>query len=163
MNMKRRPNHNNNGGNNGGGRHYNNRNRRFSRNSNSAGGQDDSANVSRIRRNATAQREKYVNMARDAMSSGDRVQAEYYLQHAEHHFRVLSSLPPEEPRYNRYQQQPQDGQSSPDNASTQNESADLSHDAPEEVIVNTAGTALPSFITGVRDDNREPARVADQE
>ena len=88
--------------------------------------------------------------------------AENYLQHAEHYFRVLSSLPPEEPRYSRPQNQ-QDGQQSQDNTSTHNDTNDMANEAPEEVIVNTSATALPSFITGVRDDNREPARVADQE
>jgi hypothetical protein len=35
--------------------------------------------------------EKYVQLARDAQSSGDRVQAESYLQHAEHYFRIVSA------------------------------------------------------------------------
>jgi len=33
--------------------------------------------------------EKYVQLARDAQSSGDRVKAENYLQHAEHYFRIM--------------------------------------------------------------------------
>ena len=35
--------------------------------------------------------EKYVQLARDAQSSGDRVQAENYLQHAEHYYRIVSA------------------------------------------------------------------------
>ncbi len=35
--------------------------------------------------------EKYQNLARDALSSGDYVGAENYLQHAEHYFRVLAA------------------------------------------------------------------------
>jgi hypothetical protein len=35
--------------------------------------------------------EKYAQLARDELSSGDRVQAENYLQHAEHYFRIMQS------------------------------------------------------------------------
>ncbi|HEU0044188.1 DUF4167 domain-containing protein [Sphingomonas sp.] len=45
---------------------------------------------SRARGNATQLHEKYKNMAADAQRSGDRVATEYYLQHADHYFRVLS-------------------------------------------------------------------------
>src|SRR3546814_7881165 len=34
--------------------------------------------------------EKYKNLARDAQTQGDRVTAEYYLQFADHYFRVLN-------------------------------------------------------------------------
>jgi len=43
----------------------------------------------RQRGNAAQLLEKYKNMARDAQLGGDRVQAEYYLQYADHYFRVL--------------------------------------------------------------------------
>jgi len=41
--------------------------------------------------------EKYQQLARDAGSSGDRVLAENYLQHAEHYFRVLRAMQPQRP------------------------------------------------------------------
>jgi hypothetical protein len=44
----------------------------------------------RQRGNAAQLLEKYKSMARDAQLSGDRVQTEYYLQFADHYFRVLS-------------------------------------------------------------------------
>lgn len=44
----------------------------------------------KIRGNASQLFEKYQALARDATTSGDRVAAENYLQHAEHYFRVLS-------------------------------------------------------------------------
>lgn len=44
----------------------------------------------RIRGTAAQINEKYLTMARDASSSGDRVLAESYLQHAEHYFRILN-------------------------------------------------------------------------
>jgi hypothetical protein len=45
---------------------------------------------SRARGNASQLLEKYKNMAADAQRSGDRVTTEYYLQFADHYFRVLS-------------------------------------------------------------------------
>ncbi|MET0182959.1 MAG: DUF4167 domain-containing protein, partial [Caulobacterales bacterium] len=41
--------------------------------------------------------EKYMQLARDATSAGDRVQAENYLQHAEHYYRVLRAMQPVAP------------------------------------------------------------------
>jgi hypothetical protein len=43
----------------------------------------------RQRGNAAQLLEKYKNMARDAQLAGDRVQSEYYLQYADHYFRIL--------------------------------------------------------------------------
>lgn len=36
--------------------------------------------------------EKYLQMGRDATSSGDRVMAESYFQYAEHYFRILNAM-----------------------------------------------------------------------
>jgi hypothetical protein len=44
----------------------------------------------RARGNAAQLLEKYKNLARDAQMSGDRVNTEYYLQFADHYFRVLN-------------------------------------------------------------------------
>jgi hypothetical protein len=43
----------------------------------------------KIRGTAAHVYEKYLQLARDANSAGDRVQAENYLQHAEHYYRIL--------------------------------------------------------------------------
>ncbi|CAN5136546.1 hypothetical protein BH10PSE13_BH10PSE13_25290 [soil metagenome] len=55
-------------------------------------GNGDSGNRidNRARGNATQLLEKYRNMARDAQLAGDRVNMEYYLQFADHYFRVLA-------------------------------------------------------------------------
>ena len=45
---------------------------------------------SRARGNASQLLEKYKNLAADAQRQGDRVNTEYYLQFADHYFRVLS-------------------------------------------------------------------------
>ena len=45
----------------------------------------------KIRGTAHHVAEKYLQLARDAQSSGDPVMAESYLQHAEHYFRLIAS------------------------------------------------------------------------
>jgi hypothetical protein len=49
----------------------------------------------KVRGNAQHVFEKYQQLARDATSSGDRVLAENYLQHAEHYFRLLRAIQPQ--------------------------------------------------------------------
>jgi hypothetical protein len=77
------------GRNNGGGNNNNNNNRKgpnpLSRNYESNG-----PDV-KIRGSAQQIAEKYAALARDAMSSGDRVMAENYLQHAEHYNRIIAA------------------------------------------------------------------------
>lgn len=45
----------------------------------------------KVRGTAAHIAEKYLQLARDAQSSGDSVMAENYLQHAEHYFRIISA------------------------------------------------------------------------
>ena len=52
----------------------------------------------KIRGSASHVYEKYLQLARDANSAGDRVAAENYLQHAEHYWRIMAlSQPPQQP------------------------------------------------------------------
>ena len=57
---------------------------------NGRGGDSGNRIDNRARGNATQLLEKYKNLARDAQTQGDRVNAEYYLQFADHYFRVLA-------------------------------------------------------------------------
>jgi hypothetical protein len=94
MNMKRMRgrNHRNSGGGGGSGgggspRNYNgniplNRNHVF----------DSNGPDLRIRGTAQQLFEKYLQLGRDATSSGDRVMAESYFQHAEHYFRIVNAI-----------------------------------------------------------------------
>jgi hypothetical protein len=52
------------------------------------------SNGPEIRIRGTAQQlfEKYLQLGRDATSSGDRVTAEAFFQHAEHYFRILNAM-----------------------------------------------------------------------
>lgn len=84
--MKRQRNRGRGGG--GGGKPQHNTNRAF-----------DSNGPDGVKVRGAAQHvyEKYQQLARDASSSGDRVLAENYLQHAEHYFRVLRAMQPQRP------------------------------------------------------------------
>lgn len=59
--------------------HGNNRNQTF----------DSSGPEGKVRGTANQVYEKYLALARDASSSGDRVTAENFFQHAEHYFRIM--------------------------------------------------------------------------
>lgn len=84
------------GGNNGGGF---NPNRTY----------DSSGPEVKIRGSASHVYEKYLQLARDANSSGDRVMAENYLQHAEHYYRIMAAAAAQQAQY-QAQQAAQNGQ-----------------------------------------------------
>ena len=60
----------------------------------------------KIRGSASHVYDKYLQLARDANASGDRVAAENYLQHAEHYYRILAAAAQQQQQYqqNRGQQ-----------------------------------------------------------
>jgi hypothetical protein len=80
-----------NGGGGGGGGH--NPNRTF----------DSSGPEVKIRGSAANVYEKYLQLARDANSSGDRVMAENYLQHAEHYYRIMAAQAQAQQQYQQQQ------------------------------------------------------------
>jgi hypothetical protein len=67
----------------------------------------------KIRGTASHVAEKYVQLARDARSSGDPVAAENYYQHAEHYFRLIAAAQ-EQMRQNQPQPRIDNDVSSPD-------------------------------------------------
>src|SRR5690349_23114311 len=85
--------HMNHGGGGGGGGH--NPNRTF----------DSNGPEVKVRGSASHVFEKYLQLARDANSSGDRVMAENYLQHAEHYFRIMAAQQAQMQQYQQQQQQ----------------------------------------------------------
>src|SRR6202451_2388163 len=66
----------------------------------------------KIRGTASHIAEKYLQLARDAQSSGDSIASENYYQHAEHYFRLIAAAQ-EQLRQNQpyFQQQPGGGTS----------------------------------------------------
>lgn len=83
----------------------------------------------RVRGNAHQVMEKYLTMARDAASQGDRVAAENFYQHAEHYFRVINA------------QQQQYGQQRPRHMPTPAEDQGPPGDGEEEEQSNSAEAA----------------------
>jgi hypothetical protein len=79
----------NGGGNSGGGGGNNNNNRRGP-NPLTRSYESNGPDV-KVRGTAQHVAEKYMSLARDAQSSGDRVMAENYLQHAEHYNRIIAA------------------------------------------------------------------------
>jgi hypothetical protein len=69
----------------------NNSNNNNNRGSNRSGGVDHQNSIdNRARGNASQMLDKYKKLAQDAQLNDDRVNAEYYLQFADHYFRVLA-------------------------------------------------------------------------
>jgi hypothetical protein len=63
----------------------------------------------KIRGSASHVAEKYLQLARDAQSSGDPVAAENYYQHAEHYFRMIAAAQEQFRQNNPYYQPQQQG------------------------------------------------------
>ncbi len=74
----------------GGGNHSNNNNNRRGHNPLTRVYESNGPDV-KIRGTANHVAEKYLQLARDAQSSGDPVSAENYFQHAEHYFRLIAA------------------------------------------------------------------------
>ena len=72
-----------------GGQQHHNPNRTF----------DSSGPEVKIRGSASHVYDKYLQLARDANASGDRVAAENYLQHAEHYYRILAAQAQQQQQY----------------------------------------------------------------
>lgn len=106
------------------------------------------------RKNFAALREKYMNMAKDAMGSGDRVLAEYYLQYADHYFRMQQEFLAE--RAQRYQQQ--NPNATQEEAAAAQEQAEESEGGDTEVEVNIPNNSnvLPAFLTRQIPSTQQP-------
>lgn len=86
-------------------------NRRRGRGNRQQGGGNQSNRIdSRARGNAPQMLDKYKKLAQDAQHNGDRVQAEYYLQFADHYFRVIADgkSRQDDQRVKRYEERDQD-------------------------------------------------------
>jgi Domain of unknown function (DUF4167) len=104
----------------------------------------------KIRGTASHVAEKYMQLARDAHSSGDPVAAENYFQHAEHYFRVIAAAQEQFRQSNPYYQQ-QQGNVPMQGAADQREEFDDDDGGDEESTGGPVGGPgeQPSF--GTRD------------
>jgi hypothetical protein len=85
---------------------------------NLGGRPDGNRQDNRQRGNAAQLLEKYKSMARDAQLGGDRVQTEYYLQYADHYYRILGES---RARFEEQRRQRGDGDDDAENSSSFNE------------------------------------------
>jgi hypothetical protein len=129
----RRPQHGGNGGGGGGGGGNNNNGGGFNPNRT----YDSSGPEVKIRGSASHVYEKYLQLARDANSGGDRIMAENYLQHAEHYYRIMAAAAAQQAQY-QAQQAAQNPQANPQMAGGQ------PHGQPQMAQPQN-GTSAPSF------------------
>jgi hypothetical protein len=98
----------------------------------------------KIRGTAAHVYEKYLQLARDAGSAGDRVMAENYLQHAEHYYRILMAQGPQagQPGFVPGQQQP-------------NGNGDGRPSGEQPSYPQAVNSSAPSFSLAEGDDDME--------
>lgn len=102
----------------------------------------------KIRGTASHVAEKYVQLARDARSSGDPVAAENYYQHAEHYFRLIATA---QEQFRQNQPQPRTDNEMSDDSSGDDESESFSNFGAEPGFVPVQP---PAFVP--REQPREP-------
>lgn len=131
------------------------------------------SNGPEVKVRGTAQQvlEKYQSLARDAFSSGDRILAEGYLQHAEHYYRILNA---DQEGQNKDQNRDNgrtrsgrgnrddddfDGDDDNDNEEVAAKNADdKSNDGPETADVAAEASNENATSDGSSDDDQRPRR-----
>src|SRR3982750_4629 len=105
----------------------------------------------KIRGTASHVAEKYVQLARDARSSGDPVAAENYYQHAEHYFRLIAAA---QEQFRQNQPQPRtDNEMAPDDSEEEGES--FSHFGQEPGFVPVQPQPFVPRDNNSRDHQRD--------
>ena len=145
-----------NGGNHSGGTHHHSGGQNSSRRVNPRVQSFDSNGPDvRIRGTAYQINEKYVTLARDATSAGDRVLAESYLQHAEHYQRFINEMTEE---FNQYNQQ--NPQAQPQPVHVDGNGAAVQHNGAAPVVAPQAdglNDLDQGFLVGPRHGNGHAA------
>ena len=117
---------------------------------------------SRQRGNASQLLEKYKNLARDAQTQGDRVTAEYYLQFADHYFRVLNEHRARQEEFRERQEGQRERPRYPDQRFDDGEDDggdDLRDERDEDATAPISISGLPPAIgTAASDDSSDRDR-----
>ena len=103
-------------------------------------------------------------MARDASSSGDRIAAENFLQHAEHYYRILAAQREEaEARGEKQQNQRQNGgRRNRQEESAENEGAAVDTPAVAAEQPESDVNEMPAFVTKKGSEPAEAASEAEE-
>jgi len=123
------------------------------------GGRPDNGNRidNRARGNAAQLLEKYRNLAADAQRQGDRVNTEYYLQFADHYFRVLSETRARQEEQGQHQQRrPQPADPFRDQFG---DSDDGDEFGEEGETIRPGEQMMPGDRQGERQGDRQPERA----
>lgn len=86
---------------------------------------------SRAAQRASTMRDKYQSMARDAQTGGDRVYAEYCLQHTEHYNRILNAYNESRPQPVRQQNDTNENNEAQPSEATEAQTAQVTVIAPQ--------------------------------
>lgn len=86
---------------------------------------------SRAAQRASTMRDKYQSMARDAQTGGDRVYAEYCLQHTEHYNRILNAYNESRPQPVRQQNDANENNDAQPSEATEAQTAQVTVIAPQ--------------------------------
>ncbi len=73
--------------------------------------------------------EKYQALARDAQTSGDRIMAENFFQHAEHYYRIMSAAAESQQARFTERRQPRADQAPPNGSDSNEQPAEQSDEA----------------------------------
>ena len=153
---------NNNGGGGGSNNNNNNNNNRKGPNPLTRNYESNGPDV-KIRGSAQQIAEKYATLARDAHSSGDRVMAENYLQHAEHYNRIIAAAQAQMPIQNAQQNRDDfddDGDEDRDDFDNGGNNSNTVSDAQVPVINHGAGPqpvieGMPAEVALNREGGRD--------
>jgi hypothetical protein len=120
----------------------------------------------RVRGNAVQLLEKYRQLARDVSQAGDRVTAEYYLQYADHYYRVVNEFRQRQDEQRPPQQQNQQRQQQRDYYDDGGDGGDDGYDAPEPIrvsdmtVTHLAPQGMPPAIGSDLNDQTDDAGAA---
>jgi hypothetical protein len=138
-------------------RNRNNNNNNNSSNNNNRRGQNPMTRVFesngpdiKIRGTASHVAEKYVQLARDARSSGDPVAAENYYQHAEHYFRLIAAA---QEQFRQNQPQPRTENEMPSTDEGEDDGESFSNFGQEPGFVPQQPQQQPPFVP--RENNQQ--------
>jgi len=102
--------------------------RRTNSNRNHSDNFNGSNNGTRVRGSLSTVLEKYKNLAKDAMSSGDYIGAENYLQHAEHYVRIINI------------RDEKNGNSSENKKDLENKDSEIDDSSEQDTAINEAAS-----------------------
>ncbi|MFC3710984.1 DUF4167 domain-containing protein [Sphingoaurantiacus capsulatus] len=121
-------------------------------------------NEVRVRGNAHQLLEKYKQLARDASMQGDRVSAEYYMQYADHYYRVLNEFrarqEEQQAQRQQYQQRRDDRDGGDNGADNGNDNGDDYGDDDDDGVIENAAPIRVSEMTRMIPEPQADAPVA---